>query len=211
MNAKIAKISAGGTSVGAFSNLFKSNFLALSSGVSTAEAFRRKIELIRAPVLPYQRVNEQTGVTQMDSDSTKVTFVEKVEIPADLGSETYDIKRAEVRFLNQLKISSPNKYVVAKGDSLWSISERTYGDGKVFTILEQLNGIRSGRVRVGQEIELITLSDLCEQDNKRHVVRPGDTVWGLKKEVPGLQPKAKDFRSRRLSLIYPYELFRFQN
>ena len=47
------------------------------------------------------------------------------------------------------------KYTVQKGDTLWSIAQRTYGDGKQYRKIVQANPtIKGERVMVGQTIML---------------------------------------------------------
>jgi 5'-nucleotidase/UDP-sugar diphosphatase len=44
-------------------------------------------------------------------------------------------------------------YVVKKGDTLWSIAQRSYGDGKQYRKIVAANpGIKGDRVNVGQKI-----------------------------------------------------------
>ena len=51
--------------------------------------------------------------------------------------------------------SSGQKYTVKKGDTLWSIAQRTYGDGKQYRKIISANpSIKGERVLVGQTITL---------------------------------------------------------
>ena len=44
------------------------------------------------------------------------------------------------------------EYVIVVGDSYWRIAEREYGDGNLFTVLEEANDTPANRLRVGQTI-----------------------------------------------------------
>ncbi len=51
--------------------------------------------------------------------------------------------------------SGNKKYVVQRGDTLWSIAVRTYGDGKQYKKIVAANpGIRGDRIAAGQTIVL---------------------------------------------------------
>lgn len=46
-------------------------------------------------------------------------------------------------------------YTVAKGDTFWSIAQQVYGDGKLWTKIEQANpGVDMNALKVGQVIKI---------------------------------------------------------
>jgi hypothetical protein len=67
--------------------------------------------------------------------------------------------------------------------------------------------LRHKSLAVGQEIRLPLLYELCaDMVRSDALVRPGDTIFGIRKRRNGLyKPKPAQFRSRNLNLIYPYE------
>lgn len=53
------------------------------------------------------------------------------------------------------KPAAGRTYVVKKGDTLWSIAARTYGDGKQYRRIVAANpGIKGDQIKVGQTITL---------------------------------------------------------
>ena len=50
--------------------------------------------------------------------------------------------------------SKGSKYTVKKGDTLWSISQRSYGDGKQYKKIAAANNIKNNQVNVGQVLTL---------------------------------------------------------
>lgn len=74
---------------------------------------------------------------------------------------------------------TPAKYTVVKGDSLWSICRKQYGDGSLCYKLATANNIKNPNIiRVGQVLELPGLATL-----KGLAATPAPTVTKLK---PGL-------------------------
>ena len=57
-------------------------------------------------------------------------------------------------------------YIVGRGDSLWIIAERIYGDGAFWTLLAEANGIRHpSRLIIGQELIVPPGGEMPAEDN----------------------------------------------
>lgn len=57
--------------------------------------------------------------------------------------------------LPEARPAASKTYVVKKGDTLWSIAARTYGDGKQYHRIVAANpGIRGEQIKVGQTLTL---------------------------------------------------------
>ena len=80
---------------------------------------------------------------------------EPVEIqePIDSGAGFGQVSSEPA--VQPLTIPQARTYIVQKGDTLWSIAARTYGDGQRWVDIAQLNPtLDPSRMAVGQEITL---------------------------------------------------------
>ncbi len=69
-------------------------------------------------------------------------------------------------------------YVVQPGDTLWSISRRT---GVPVAVLQRLNGLAEGSIRVGQRLALDagTSPPRKETSQTRYRVKSGESLWSI--------------------------------
>jgi len=82
------------------------------------------------------------GITPAASIST--TYAEPMVAPAD-----------DIAPTRSTPSGSGKTYVVKKGDTLWAIAQRTYGDGKQYRKIVAANpSIKGERVMAGQKIVL---------------------------------------------------------
>ena len=64
-------------------------------------------------------------------------------------------EKADVQVERESSFTVPESYVVQKGDSLWLISKRFYGDGAKYTYLAQINSLKKPyTIYVGQQLKL---------------------------------------------------------
>lgn len=76
------------------------------------------------------------------------------EIPSTYESEVVATSPPPV-MEQQSPIQQINTYTIQRGDTLWSIAERTYGDGKRWRdIITANSGLDPTKLRVGQKIYL---------------------------------------------------------
>lgn len=107
------------------------------------------------------------------------------------------------------------EYVVAKGDSLWKISEKMYGTGYSWTVIAKTNQIKTpGVLTVGQKIQLpagekkitATKETVKTIESDHYVVAKGDSlskialwaygdqfqwtkIWEANKKIIGTNPR----------------------
>ena len=74
--------------------------------------------------------------------------------------------------------SNTTEYVVVKGDSLWKIAEKLYGDGFKWTILQKENGIKNpSSIDIGQKLlvpETTIAAKAPTFTDDTYVVKAGD-------------------------------------
>lgn len=74
-----------------------------------------------------------------------------------LGSNFDEVQKRVNTILNGSQNATvakvENVYTVKSGDSLWSISERVYGNGSKYTLLKEKNGLISNTIYPGQQIK----------------------------------------------------------
>jgi len=77
----------------------------------------------------------------------------------------------------------------------------------MYLMLEDTNNLRHKKLKVGAQIVLPLLYELCDQSqNQNELVRPLDSISKLRERIgSGYHPVARQFRSGNLNLIYPWE------
>lgn len=89
--------------------------------------------------------NEKWGTTD-----TKPTRKERLEAQGYNYQEVQDIVN------KKLSVNEPQAeyYTVQKGDSLWRIAEKYYKDGRAYTKIKQLNGLKLDTIYPGQKLRV---------------------------------------------------------
>ncbi len=78
-----------------------------------------------------------------------------VVTPAPTPTPAPDLTPAPAPAANDAKPAAGTKYVVKRGDTLWGIATRTYGDGRQYKKIVAANpAIKGERVNAGQTIVL---------------------------------------------------------
>ncbi len=193
---------------GAMTRLMKDQFMALAAGVTSIEAFTKRLDKLRPPVLQYKRVPMETGLQALDTTTSVFRYTESTHFPSDLGVESYDMKVAEIKLLEELKLPSDRRHTVQLGENLWTIAAKYYSDPKLYLFLEDRNELKGKPIWPGEQIIVPLMTELCAAVRGGTMVLPGDTLWGLRAKYAGYKPSVQDFRSGILSLIYPYERLR---
>jgi LysM domain len=184
----------------------KAAFAAFSSGIGSLKVYANALDLMDGPYWPLSTQAADSGFTPHETTNPLFTLKQDGTLPAKLGQLAYTLRKAEIAYLRDLKTPAPRAYQVLRGESLWSIAAKTYTDPRIHVYLEDLNHLRRKRLAIGQVISLPLLSELCANVVVNDsLVRPRDTVFGIRHRHAGLEPKASQFRSRNLNLIYPYE------
>ena len=77
-----------------------------------------------------------------------------------------------------MELRSPSESItVERGDTLWSLAERRYGDGRYFEILKRANPRASRRIlRSGDVIKTPAFATILAD---KSLVHEGDTLWGI--------------------------------
>ena len=76
----------------------------------------------------------------------------------------------------------------------------------MYLLIEDKNHLRHKKLKVGAQIVLPLLYEICEQTQKNELVQPLDSVSKLKERIGNAyRPVARQFRSGNLNLIYPWE------
>ena len=90
------------------------------------------------------------------------------------------------------KTTTASEHIVVKGETLWSISEDTFGSGYNWVDIYSANNLKSQKLEVGQKLVLPTISAkeptstktvMVEQTKKTtdntYLVAKGDTLWNV--------------------------------
>jgi LysM domain len=181
-------------------------FLALTSGNVSIQAYLKRLDLMHAPAWQLTTQAAASGFLPVSSDLTRFRLVQATVVTPDEGPAAYGIRQGEILYIKDLAKPKPRMHTVARGESLWKIAKTYYPDPHAFLLLEQSNGLRGKKLPVGKSIVAPLLYETCKDEAAGNLVLPGDTVFALRKRLGStFDPKRGDFRSRRLSLIYPYE------
>jgi nucleoid-associated protein YgaU len=72
------------------------------------------------------------------------------------------------------------EYVVQKGDSMWRVADKLYGEGQFFHVVESLNHSPVGQTRpllVGRKLKVAPFYQLAGDDEV--IVTAGDSLWRI--------------------------------
>lgn len=75
--------------------------------------------------------------------------------------------------------ATASTYTVKKGDTLWGIAEKLYGNGAKYKELMTLNGLKSDVINVGQVLKLTASSSTSEPTYLTYTVKKGDSLWAI--------------------------------
>jgi hypothetical protein len=206
---EIASITVSGASASTLTATFANDFQVLAAGLASAEDFARDVDLLHAPVWDFQRDPGLTGLVELGGSESTLQLAERVSIrPKLFGPKVFQWKKEEIKAIYELRFPRPRIHTVVRGESLWSIASKYYTEPKMFALIESASGLKRTRIRPGQGLIVPFYTELCDQNNQGRIVRPGDNVWALRQKHVGYNPSPREFRSKRLRLIYPFETVR---
>jgi nucleoid-associated protein YgaU len=86
---------------------------------------------------------------------------------------------------------APTSYTVQKGDSLWNIAQKQFGDGTKWTEIYKMNsdviGQNPNLIYSGTELRLPGMENMQQTvaDAGRYTVQPGDNLWDIARKQLG--------------------------
>lgn len=179
------------------SEKLRNNLLNYVEGAVKGIANYLNIPYSKEPVIDNDTLDDTYIVKKGDtlysiSKLTNIPIDNLVEIN-NLTSNTLSI--GQILKLKEDSNKKYNKYIVQKGDSLWSIS-RKYN----MTVPEliEINNLKSSIIKEGQEL-LVTKKEI--EDNNIYVVQSGDTLWSISKKLNIPVTKIKDLNNLSNNLI----------
>jgi len=92
---------------------------------------------------------------------------------------------AALFFISMPVLAGQVKYVVKKGDSLWSIAKKQLGDGSRYQEIKKLNNLGSKGIYVGQELILAEEKKSSQSDIRVKPANPGWKKFNFMVEVVG--------------------------
>ncbi len=150
--------------------------------------------------------NDESGFRASGNQVT-IDIVQDGYKPTYLQSHFLAIRKTEIDFLKSLSEIGPEEYVVQKGDNLWDITKRKYGDPRLFVLIADYSSLKLRKLDVGEVLKLPRWHELCEKLKPNQLfVRYNDSLW--KKAKAGQIPfdfKRVQHRSKNPNLIFPYE------
>ncbi|WP_439372974.1 LysM peptidoglycan-binding domain-containing protein [Bradyrhizobium sp. DASA03120] len=185
----------------------RETFGSFVTGLKGLSDYTAAIDLSQAPSAILITDPQASGLTPNSVDEPIFTLVQRVTYGPILGKASFKNRLGEIALLKDLSIKSPRLYTVQRGDSLWAISKRTYNNPFMYLMIEDTNHLRHKSLRVGAQIVLPLLYELCDKmENLNALVRPLDSISKLRERIgTDYHPVASQFRSRNLNLIYPWE------
>lgn len=140
------------------------------------------LEVPNSPSLPEEEIYiVQKGDTLYSIGKKFNITVDELKLINNLNSN--EIKIGQQLFLKQKQeASKPNveydSYIVKKGDSLWSISQKY---NIIVNDLIKLNELDSITLQIGQELKVPKV-ELTNPNEEIYIVKKGDTLWSIAKE-----------------------------
>lgn len=97
-----------------------------------------------------------TGCKKKNADQLSSTQLDTLSIDDPVGGDMPPLDLIEPEpIVAEFAPPVSSTYVVQKGDTLWSIARRTYGDGQRWREIAQVNGISDpAKLRVGQTLAM---------------------------------------------------------
>ena len=75
------------------------------------------------------------------------------------------------------------KYRVQRGDTLWSIAQRFYGNGNLYNKIKEANNLTDDVIYVGQFLNIPRQGETASQ--MIYIVKEGDTLWSIAENLLG--------------------------
>lgn len=117
-------------------------------------------------------------------------------------------RKREINFLRRLSKSEPDTIIVTKGDNLSRIAERTYGDPRLFLVVDHINALKGRTIRIGEVLKIPQPHDICQLfQTNAHTVRRDESIWQKVKQgdIPSSIPDGSVY-SGDADLIFPFEV-----
>jgi len=113
-------------------------------------------------------------------------FFQKKKGNVEIPGTSSNIKITEnVDKQNENKVISGGEYVVTKGESLWKIAQKKYGDGYKWTEIAKANNLKNPSVlEIGQKLTMPKIEEIGQEkggstlSGSYKVVR-GDSLWKI--------------------------------
>jgi hypothetical protein len=186
-------------------------FFAMSEGLKSVRAYVQTLDL--SDLYPLVTDGAVSGLMANQTTNPEFDLVARTSVVSMLGPLAYTQRKQEIEFIRELAIPSPRTYVTRRGDNLWQIAKEFYMDPRIYIHLEDLNLMRKKPLPIGRSITLPLLYELCaDVAINDSLVRPTDTIEKIRsRHGAAFHPRARDFRSGSLNLIYPYEGIRLSS
>lgn len=97
-----------------------------------------------------------SGKKQATTTGSSAVDIQPAPLPPPAVVDTTPIARpaAETTKVSNVSTISGSKYTVQKGDTLWSIANKKYGDGKQYKKIQSANNLKGDSIQVGQTLTL---------------------------------------------------------
>lgn len=167
------------------------DFLARGDGSVSSSKYTEFLSDVRSLTWALQPTflinSDKTGLYFMDGKWIfNVAFTAQLKRWESIDSIKADIEN-EIRLLESFGKSTA-KWTVQRGDTLWSIAKKSYGNGFYFHMLAAANNRdkrRANSIRIGEELTIPPKYALGPV-MRTHFVSPGETIYGLcSKWMPG--------------------------
>lgn len=182
-------------------------FSAMNSGLKSLSTYTSALDqsgqIFSNPTLSY----DDSGFVPGSEAAPIFRYVQTDQIAGRNARSEFRKRAGEIAYIKGLSHDQPDRYVVARGESLWKILARRYPDPRIFIMVEDINHLRRRKLVSGEAILIPQLWQVFARVGPTPtMVAPGDSIWSLRKRRGGnLEVRASDFRSGRLGKIYPYE------
>ena len=164
--------------------------------------YKRYTDAVVRAVLDYIGLGNNEGYYIVQKGDSLYSIAQKNGITVDMLKEENNLTSNLLNIGQKLKIpkiqnsNSNNKYIVQKGDSLYSIAQK---NGITVDMLKEENNLTSNLLNIGQQLKIPNIQN--SNSNNIYIVKSGDNLYSISKKYNITQKDLMDYNNLTSNLL----------